>query len=283
MVDSSSGTQSSISAVIPVYSGDSPRQFDMAIKSLAEQTYVPDELLIIQDGPVGKAIETVIRHWKMVYPGQFRTHTIETNQGLGNALRVGVVESSHDLIARMDSDDIAVTDRIERQRAFLQSNPEIDIVGGYLAEFADDPASPYAVRQVPETHEAIERLARFRSPMNHATVLFRRAAVLSAGNYRSVEHMEDYDLWVRMLQANKRFANIPEVLLKMRAGTAMYSRRRGLSYLRREIEQQIDWYEQGFINSPRLCFNLCTRVGIKCVPPVLQRRVYQRYRQETPA
>ncbi|WP_330630791.1 glycosyltransferase [Halocatena halophila] len=254
----------------------------MAIKSIAEQTYVPDELLIIQDGPVGGAIETVIRHWELAYPGQFRTHTIETNQGLGNALRVGVAESSHEMIARMDSDDIAVSDRIERQRTFLQSNPEIDIVGGYLVEFADDPESPYAVRQVPESHEAIERLARFRSPMNHATVLFRRSAVIEAGNYRAVDHMEDYDLWVRMLQANKRFANIPEVLLKMRAGTAMYSRRRGLSYLRREIEQQVDWYEQGFINSPRLCLNLCMRVGIRCVPSVLQKRVYGRYRQDVP-
>lgn len=270
---------SPFSVLLPVYGGDDPHHFDVAITSVAEQTLVPDEILVVQDGPVPESLESVLQRWKDDYEETFRIHEIETNQGLGNALREGVQECSHDYIARMDADDISVSNRFETQMAYLQEHPEIDIVGGYLTEFDSDPEETRAKRTVPCDHEEIEQQAKFRSPMNHATVMFRRAAVMDVGNYRPVTRMEDYDLWVRMLMNGSQFANIPEVLLKMRAGDELYDRRKGYEYAQREFEQQYEWYQRGFIDTDRFMFNVLTRVGIRFVPSAVRKHVYTHFRE----
>lgn len=272
---------SSFSVLLPVYGGDDPQHFDAAITSIAEQTLLPDEILVVQDGPVPESLETVLQTWKDDYEETFRVHEIETNQGLGNALREGVQECSHDYIARMDADDISVPDRFETQMAFLQEQPDTDVVGGYLAEFDTDPEETQAKRTVPCHHEEIEKRAKFRSPMNHATVMFRREAVMDVGNYRLVSPMEDYDLWVRMLMNGSQFRNIPDVLLKMRAGDELYDRRKGYEYARQEFEQQYGWYREGFINTARFTFNVLTRVGIRFAPNAIRKHVYTRFRDGT--
>lgn len=129
---------SPFSVLLPVYGGDDPQHLDTAITSVAEQTLVPDEILVVQDGPIPGSLEAVLRAWTDDYENTFRVHEIETNQGLGNALREGVRACSHDYIARMDADDISVPDRFETQMAFLEDHPDVDIVGGYLTEFGSD-------------------------------------------------------------------------------------------------------------------------------------------------
>lgn len=264
-----------------MYAGDDPVHFDTAITSIAEQTLIPDEILVIQDGPIPESLETVLQRWKEDYEKTFRVHEIETNQGLGNALREGVQECSHDFIARMDADDVSVPDRFETQMGYLQDYPDVDVVGGYLSEFDTDPEETHAKRTVPCRHEEIEKRAKFRSPMNHATVMFRRASVMDVGNYRPVTQMEDYDLWVRMLMNGAQLSNIPEVLLKMRAGDELYDRRKGYKYARQEFKQQYRWYRQGFIDTTRFVFNVLTRVGIRFAPGALRKHVYTRFRDES--
>ncbi|RRJ30742.1 glycosyltransferase [Halocatena pleomorpha] len=271
---------SPFSVLLPVYAGDDPNHFDTAITSIAEQTLVPDEILVVRDGPVPDPLEAVIQTWQDGYEKTFRVHEIETNQGLGNALREGMRECSHEYVARMDADDVSVPDRFESQMKFLQNNPDIDVVGGYLAEFDTDPDETHAKRTVPCRHEEIEQRAKFRSPMNHATVLFRRESVMEAGNYRAVTRMEDYDLWVRMLMNGAQFWNVPEVLLKMRAGDELYDRRKGYEYARREFEQQYRWYRRGFINIAQFTFNVLTRVGIRFAPDSIRKYVYTRFRNQ---
>lgn len=117
--------------------------------------------------------------------------------------------------------------------------------------------------------------------MNHATVMFRRESVMEVGNYRPVTRMEDYDLWVRMLMNGAQFGNIPEVLLKMRAGDELYDRRNDYEYARREFEQQYSWYREGFIDTTRFTFNVLTRVGIRFAPTALRKHVYTRFRNES--
>lgn len=272
---------SPFSVLLPVYGGDDPQHFDTAITSVAEQTLVPDEILVVQDGPIPESLEAVLQTWRDDYEKTFRVHEIETNQGLGNALREGVLASSHDYIARMDADDISVPDRFETQMAFLKDHPNVDIVGGYLTEFDSDPEKPHAKRTVPCRHEKIKQRAKFRSPMNHATVMFRQESVMEVGNYRPVSRMEDYDLWVRMLMNGSQFRNIPDVLLKMRAGDELYDRRKGYEYARREFKQQYRWYREGFIDTARFAFNVLTRVGIRFVPDAIRKHVYTRFRDES--
>lgn len=154
-------------------------------------------------------------------------------------------------------------------------NPRTDIVGGYIEEFDSDPDNPVAKREVPTTHEEIKKMARFRSPMNHGTVMFDKQSVLSAGNYRVVDRMEDYDLWVRMLITGATFANIPHVLVKARAGEEMYGRRGGWEYAREEIRTQVEFYRQGFTSFPVFMVNILTRTALRLIPNRVRGMIYK--------
>lgn len=263
-----------VSVVLPTYRGDDPSALSESIASLANQTVVPAEVVIIKDGPVTDTIDSIIDNWDSEFPTKIRTHQIGYNKGLGNALRVGVTNCTHELIARMDADDISIETRIEKQLNFLMKNPSVDIVGGYIEEFTSNPNQPESKREVPTTHDAIEKMAKFRSPMNHGTVMFRRDAILSAGNYRAVDRMEDYDLWVRMLLDGATFANIPEVLLLVRGGNDLYGRRGGLEYAREEIRTQTEFYRRGFTSLPIYLFNMFSRTTLRILPNRIRGGIY---------
>jgi hypothetical protein len=182
----------------------------------------------------------------------------------------------------MSADDISVPDRFERQVSYLESNPSVDVIGGYVAEFSENPNEIRTVRTVPTEPSEIDHLARFRSPMNEVTVMFRREAVLQAGNYRSLDRMEDYDLWVRLLLDDATLANLPAVLVKMRAGEAMYDRRGGLEYAREEFRQQVAFWQMGFIRVPRVLLNLLLRVPVRLLPNQIRAWLYRRFLRSDP-
>lgn len=263
------------SVLLPTYAGDDPAELNLAIKSCFDQTLVPDEVIVVEDGPLTDALGALLDEWQDRHPDDLRRHAIPENTGLGNALREGVQACDNDLIARADADDLNVPNRFERQLTYLRQRPDVDAVGGYIAEFVNDPDEPERIREVPTDHEAIRRKARFRSPMNHGTVLFRRKAVLSAGNYRPVIRMEDYDLWVRMLLDGATFSNLPEVLVKVRAGPGMAARRGGLEYARAECRRQVEFYQRGFTSLPVFLFNVATRVPLRFLPNRVRAAIYR--------
>jgi len=272
--DSQSDYQS-FSVVLPTYRGDTASELALAIDSISRQTVPPDELFIVKDGPLDASLNNIIENKISDSPIYIQAHQIEENQGLGNALRVGVEKCSFDIVARMDADDISVSSRFERQLEFLGNNPEVDIVGGFIEEFDSNPDEPIATRKVPTNHQKIKKTARFRSPMNHGTVIFDKEAALNAGNYRPVDRMEDYDLWVRMLLCGATFANIPEVLVKVRAGKKMYRRRGGWEYAREEVRTQCEFYNRGFISLPIFMFNIFTRTSLRILPNRIRGMIYR--------
>lgn len=267
----------SFSVVMPVYAGDEPEYVGKALESLQEQSYCPNEVLLIVDGPIPGGLEQILSDWKQGSELPIRIYRLESNQGLGNALREGVLNAENDIIARMDADDIAVKSRFEDELSLLTSNPEVDIVGGQIVEFDSEYTEPLTKRTVPTKHTEIVDEAQFRSPMNHATVMFRRQAVLDAGNYRSVDRMEDYDLWIRMITNGATFANLPQVLLHVRAGRDFFGRRGGLEYAREEFNRQTEFYRRGFIGLPRYLFNILMRVPFRLVPDSVREFVYRRF------
>ncbi|MDF9745867.1 glycosyltransferase [Natrinema salsiterrestre] len=280
MDDTSKG---SLSVVLPVYSGDESTHLDSAIKSVIEQTRNPDEVVLVQDGPVNESIEQVITNWCECQPEIINHHEIPKNQGLGNALRVGVEHCSSEFVARMDADDISYSNRFETQLLYLRRHPEVDIVGGYIQEFSEKPEKVAAVRTVPLDHDDIRAYARHRNPMNHVTVMFRREAVLNAGNYHNAEDpMEDYWLWARMLRDGATFANVADPLVKVRAGDELYKRRGGWKYARKELCLQRDLYRWGISSLPRCLFNAASRAALRLVPNSVRGDIYQRFARADP-
>lgn len=265
-----------VSVVLATYRGDDPDALQDALDSVLCQTHTPSEIVFVENGPIPSTIESVVETYQQRYPDTFSVVQIETNQERGYARRIGIENASHELVAMMDTDDIAVSERFEEQVEYLSDHPEIDAVGGYIAEFTDDPDNPHAIRRVPLTPEELEDKARFRSPINQMTVMARRKAILEAGNYRRVDPMEDYDLWARMLVNGSKLANIPQVLAKVRGGEEMYARRGGWKNAREEVRLQRQFLESGFVNLPVALMNLSIRVPIRLLPNRLRGIIYSR-------
>jgi len=220
-----------VSVLMSVYIKEKPEYLKAAMESILTQTYPIDEIMLIEDGLLTDALYDVINDYQSCYPDIIRTFAFEKNRQLGRALAKGVELCSNELVARMDTDDIAMPDRIEKQVMFMEAHPEVHVVGGYIREFNDEGTTD-RVKYMPLTQNAIYKYAKLRNPLNHMTVMFRRSAILEVGNYQHFPYLEDYSLWSRMLVKDYQIRNIDEILVKARTSMALVGRRSGWDYFK---------------------------------------------------
>ena len=223
------------SVVTSVYHNDKPKFVSVALNSmLVDQTIKPTEIVLVRDGPVPPDLEELLSDYEVKYSDVLHIIRFEKNRGLGNALRLGIENTKYNLVARMDSDDICLPKRFEKQVLYMEEHPECDIVGGQMTEFIGEPTNIVGKRVVPESNEAIYKYMKSRCALNHVTVMFRKEAILKAGNYQDWFWNEDYYLWVRMMMSKCVFANLPDVLVNVRSGEDQYARRGGMRYFKSE-------------------------------------------------
>jgi O104-antigen biosynthesis beta-1,3-galactosyltransferase len=268
-----------LSVLMPVYHGESPEFLRQALDSLVAQTCRADEVVIVKDGPVGSELDAIIDSY--VEQLAIVVLQLENNVGLGLALSTGLGECRGELVARMDSDDICLRHRFEKQLALFEQNPDVDVVGGAIAEFRNDHTKVEAIRRLPGTVERLNRFARIRNPLNHMTVMFRKASVLAVGNYQPFIGFEDYDLWARMLMRGKRLHNLEDVMVYARCGNGMQNRRGGLRYLKEELRLQQHFVKIGFLSKWQFLLNLITRTPIRMAPVPLRAMFYRRMLRQT--
>ena len=197
----------------------------------------------------------------------FKTIYLQENKGLGNALRVALKNCSCELVARMDSDDIAMYRRFELQLKTFLKHPEVDIVGGNITEFVGNPSNIRAERVVAKADAAIKKDMKKRCAMNHVTVMYKKAAVQDAGGYRDWSWNEDYYLWIRMIESGSVFENIPVALVNVRTGDDMSARRGGWKYFKSEQMIQRYMLEHKQIGLPRYIYNVIIRFGGEVIAP----------------
>jgi glycosyltransferase involved in cell wall biosynthesis len=251
-----------------VYKNDKPGFVRVALDSmLVHQSIKPEEIVLVQDGPVPEELSLLLSEYDSKYPGVMNVIRLEKNGGLGNALRLGVENAKYDIVARMDSDDICLHDRFEKQLAYLETHLDCDIVGGQMTEFIDSPDNIVGRREVPLTNEEIYEFMKSRCALNHVTVMFRKEAVMKAGNYQDWFWNEDYYLWVRMMMAGCKFANIPDVAVNVRSGADQYARRGGKKYFDSEIGIKKLMLEKGMINRREYVVNYVQRFIIQLLLP----------------
>ena len=256
------------SVATSVYKNDNPEFVREALDSmLVTQSLKPAEIVLIEDGPVPSSLDDVIKEYEVKYPSIMTVIRLEKNGGLGNALNIGVQSAKYDIIARMDSDDICLPNRFEKQLAYLEAHPECDIVGGQMTEFIDSPENIVGRREVPLTNKEIYSFMKSRCALNHVTVMFRKASVLKVGNYQDWFWNEDYYLWVRMMMANCQFANIPDVAVNVRSGADQYARRGGKKYFDSEIGIKKLMLENGMISKKDYIINYIERFIIQLLLP----------------
>ena len=213
------------SVLMSVYQKENPDFLRKSLNSvLIEQSRKPDELVLVEDGPLTEELYQTIQDFKEKFP-EMKVLPLKENVGLGEALHRGVEACSYDWIARMDTDDIATPDRFQQQVDYIEQHPQLDVLGGNIIEFDSEPDQIVAEKQMPLSHEEIIKRLQRRNPFCHMTVFFKKSSVLKAGNYKSLPLVEDYYLWARMAAQGCRFANLNRVLVYARVGNGMHTRR----------------------------------------------------------
>lgn len=255
------------SVAMSVYKNDNAIHFERALDSITElQTVKPSEIVLVVDGPIGDELNAVITKYEKKYDF-FKAIRLTENKGLGNALKVAVENCSYELIARMDSDDVAVSDRFEQQLRYFADGLECDMVGGDVTEFIDSEDNLVGKRSVPTTHGEIIEYMKSRCAFNHPTVMFKKSVVLGVGGYIDWFWNEDYYLWIRMQLGGARFANTGTALVNMRSGRDMYSRRGGKRYFDSEKKLQKFMLEKKMIGRVTYFKNVLKRFIVQCCLP----------------
>jgi glycosyltransferase involved in cell wall biosynthesis len=237
------------SVLMPLWYKEKPEYLKASIESMANQTIPPAEFVLVRDHEIPSALTAVIEQGVGGIPVNYADAYDLFGQGLGSILARGVEHCSCELIARMDSDDIAFPDRCERQLEIFRKNPQLAIVSGTIAEFAHSPVEIVSYRILPEKNIEIIKFAKFRNPFNHPSVMFRKYIILSVGNYdASFKAWEDYELWFRVLNNGGEGYNIVEPLLYFRSGEGLVKRRKDRKQYQYYITIKKEMRKAHFIN-----------------------------------
>jgi Glycosyl transferase family 2 len=264
-----------LSLLLPVWAGDRPDYLTAAFtSSVQEQTRPPDQVVIVRDGPVGGALAATIADLAAASPVPVEVIELPRNIGLGPALDVGLAACTHDVVARMDADDLSLPHRFAVQMPIIEAGN--DLVGSGLEEFGANAEDIVGTRTPPTDPDAIRTRARFADPFNHPTVVYRRELVRAVGGYTDFALMEDYLLWAKMLVAGARVANVAEPLVRYRVGAGAYARRGGLGQLRAELGLQWRFRQIGFTSWSQFVRNVAVRGTYRLVPEGIRRTVYRK-------
>ena len=260
---------------------DNAEEIDAAIRSVIDQTSPPGQIVVVVDGVVDKCIDSVLMAYERMYPDLLTLLRNKENRGPAYAWNRGVEASRYDLVARMDSDDISRPERFEVQEKFMQSHPDVDVLGGYISEFSEGelPGSDDRVRRVPHENYSIISALKKRNSINHVTVVFRKESVIKSGGYLQIDNHVDYYLWVRMAMKGMTFRNVDDVLVDVRSTSGQMLRRGGYKYILSELNFYLKAVQLGFITPIQALKNMLIRLPFRAAPLFLRRIMYKKLRR----
>ena len=264
------------SVLMSVYKNDDADYLKIALESIYDkQTRKPDEVVVVFDGPLNDRLYAVLEEFKKGREDVVKYYPQEVNRGLGEALRIGSELCTGDYILRMDSDDISDKERFAKQIAYVEAHPDVDALGGDIAEFNEDPFKEETrLRVCPAKHEDIVKMAKKRNPMNHVTACINKSALMKAGGYQTLLLLEDYLLWLNMIVAGCKLANINETMVYVRVGNGFDSKRGSKERIIGWSKLQDIMLEHGMINRWEALMNkIYIRVFVK-TPPGLKKWLY---------
>jgi len=263
------------SVLMSIYYKEKPEYFNRAMQSIwDEQIVKPDEIILVQDGKLTDDLYTNIAEWKKKLGEILKIIPLRYNVGLGDALNEGIKHCNCELIARMDTDDIALPDRFEKQLKVFE-NGDIDICSSWVSEFENNENKIVSYRKLPQFNEEICKYGKARCPINHPAVMYKKSIVQKAGGYKKMMWFEDYYLWARMILNGAKFYNIQEVLVNMRAGFGQLERRSGLKYAISEYNLQKEFLKLKFINIFEFLRNVSIRFFTRVIPKKFVKLIYK--------
>ncbi|MDD6911477.1 glycosyltransferase [Actinobacillus minor] len=265
------------SVLMSLYAKEKVAYLRDCLASLQAQTQPADEIILVFDGPISSELKNEVNLWQVQLP--LKVVELPENVGLGKALNEGLKYCSNEWVFRMDTDDICLAHRFEKQLAYIEANPDMVLLGGQVKEFDESFVHEVGIKDVPLDLEAIKKFALVRNPFNHMTVAYKKSIIEQVGGYQHHLYMEDYNLWLRVISKGYKVSNLPDVLVNVRAGNAMYARRKGIEYIRSEFQLaklKIALQLQSSFLAYAYCF---IRVLPRLLPKHLLGRIYQQLRK----
>lgn len=263
------------SVLMSLYKKEKPEYLKLAIDSMLEQTVKPEEIVIVEDGPLTEELYHVVNHYREKYPKIFTIVVNEENIGLGLALNNGLRVCRNELVARMDTDDISKPERCAKQLQRFQEKPELAIVGAYIDEFQNKPANIVSSRKVPCTSDEIYEFAKRRSAFNHPVVMYRKSKVLEQNGYADLRRNQDVDLFGRMLFAGCKAENIDEALLWFRSNDDLAKRRKSWINSKSYIDTIKKFWKMGYSSFGDYLVIVVAQTGMFLCPVKLQHWIYK--------
>lgn len=264
-----------LSVLLSVYKKESADFLDQALTSIYDdQIFKPSQIVLVKDGELTPELDNLIVAWEKRLGSMLTIVPLVKNVGLGAALNEGLKHCKHELVGRMDTDDVALPERFSKQIEFMVSNPEIAASSAVLEEWDQDFTFRQGVRVLPTGVDAVRVFALRRSPLSHPLAIFRKSVVLEVGGYPPLRKAQDYALWSLLLSKGYKLANLPDVLLKMRTGNQMLVRR-GWDYFRNEYQLFKYQREIGFLSFADFWINTLGKAALRLSPTFIKRAVYK--------
>lgn len=266
------------SVLMSIYYKEEVEYFNRSMQSIwDEQTTKPDEIVLVQDGKLNDDLYKIIYKWKIKLGEVLKIIPLEHNIGLGDALNEGIKHCIHELIARMDTDDISLPNRFEKQLKVFE-NSDVDICSSWVSEFDNDENTIISYRKVPKEQDEIVNYSKIRNPINHPAVMYKKSTIIKAGGYKKMIWFEDYYLWSRMILNGAKFYNIQEALVNMRAGYGQLERRGGLRYAIEELKFLKRLKDIGFLSTSQFIKSVVIRFIARILPKSLLKNIYKKIR-----
>lgn len=267
-----SAVQKKYSVLMSLYKKEKPDYLRLALDSMLRQTIEPDEIVLVEDGPLTEELYDVLNDYPMI-------HRIknETNLGLGLALNVGLKECRNELVARMDTDDCSKSDRCEKQLQRFLEKPYLAIVGSHIDEFVGDTSNVISQRIVPTTSEEIYEFAKKRSAFNHPAVMYSKTAVLENNGYSDLKRNQDVDLFGRMQFEGYKAENIDESLLWFRSSEELAKRRKSWQNTWSYIATIRKFWKMGYSSFIDYAMVGIAQTGMYLMPVKIQNLIYKKF------
>jgi len=242
------------SVLTSLYKSNTQVEVRDCFRSISLQTILPTEVVVIIDGPISQDLINEINFWEDKV--NIVKHILPFNRGLANALNIGLSICKYDYVARIDIDDVCIFNRFELQINYINNNMYVDILGGQIETFDDNGRKH--TRFLPCDYDSIVKYSKYRNPINHPSVFFKKEAILSIGGYPSVRLGQDYLLWIEAIRCGLVLANLNEVIVLMRVGNGFY-KRRGLKVLKYDLEPYYKMRQYQILNAPFFFFCITSR------------------------
>lgn len=265
------------SFLMSVYYKEKPEYLELSVKSMLDQTVKPDEIIIVEDGPLTKELNQIIDKFASKNKKVFTIVPLEKNIGLGLALNEGLKVARNELVARMDSDDICKPQRCERQLQEFEKDEELVICGSNIDEFNGEIENVTGHRVVPEKIEEIYEFSKRRSAFNHPTVMYKKNKVLENGGYSNLRRNQDVDLFGRMIFAGCKAYNIQDSLLWFRSDDELAKRRKSWENSKSYIGTIKRFWKMGFSSFKDYLIVFVSQTGMFLMPVKLQHFIYKKF------